>query len=71
VSDRVIRLLAWALAGVFLLETLASFTWSRGEPDWLLYGPVSLAIAVLALIVAASGETSPPRRLPRRTPSSH
>lgn len=55
VSDRVIRFLAWALAGVFLAETLAAFTWSRGEPEWWLYGPVSLAIALLALIVAGSG----------------
>ena len=30
VSDRVIRFFAWALAGVFLLETLAAFTWSKG-----------------------------------------
>src|SRR5262245_39473769 len=54
VSERMIRFLAWALAAVFLLETLAAFTWSRDEPQWWLYGPVSLLIAVLALIVAAS-----------------
>ena len=30
VSDRMIRFFAWALAAVFLVETLASFTWSRG-----------------------------------------
>jgi hypothetical protein len=29
VSDRAIRFFAWALAGVFVLETLASFTWGR------------------------------------------
>lgn len=52
VSDRVVRLLAWALVAVFLAETLAAFTWSRGEPGWWLYGPVSLVIATLALIVA-------------------
>jgi hypothetical protein len=55
VPDRVIRFFAWALAGVFLVETLAAFTWSRGEPESWLYGPVSLAIALLALIVAGSG----------------
>ncbi len=38
VSDRVIRFFAWALAAVFLLETLAAFTWSK-EPEWWLYGP--------------------------------
>lgn len=54
VSDRLIGLFAWALAAVFLLETLASFTWSR-EHEWWMYGPVSLAIAVLALVVASSG----------------
>ena len=31
VSERMIRLFAWALAAVFLLETLAAFTWSRGD----------------------------------------
>src|SRR5690349_18418709 len=41
-SDRTTRVLAWALAAVFLLETVAAFTWSRGEPLWWLYGPVSL-----------------------------
>lgn len=55
VSERMIRLFAWALAGVFLLETLAGLTWSRGEPLWWLYAPASLVIAVLALVVAGSG----------------
>jgi hypothetical protein len=55
VSERLIRLFAWALAGVFLLETVAGFTWSRGEPEWWLYGPVSLVLALLALVVARSG----------------
>lgn len=54
VSDRTVRLLAWTLAAVFLLETLAAFTWSRDEPEWWLYGPVSLALAALALVVARS-----------------
>ena len=30
VSDRVIRFFAWALAAVFLVETLAAFTWGEG-----------------------------------------
>ena len=47
VSDRMIRFFAWALAAVFLLETLAAFTWSRGEELWWMYGPVSLVIAVV------------------------
>ena len=59
VPDRVVRLLAWALAGVFLLETLAAFTWSRGEGEWWLYGPVSLVIAGLALTLAGSGNAWP------------
>jgi hypothetical protein len=54
VSARMIRLLAWALAAIFLAETLAAFTWGRG-PEWWLYGPVSLVISALALIVAGSG----------------
>ena len=71
VSDRLIRFFAWALAGVFLLETLAAFTWNRGEAEWWLYGPVSLVIAVLALIVAGSGGAWPRVRGPQRTLASH
>ena len=59
VSDRAIRFFAWALAAVFLVETLAAFTWSRGEELWWMYGPVSLVIAVLALVVAGSGGAGP------------
>ena len=54
VPARMIRSFAWALAAVFVLETLASFTWSR-ENEWWMYGPVSLVIGVLALAVAGSG----------------
>jgi hypothetical protein len=70
VSDRVIRILAWALAAVFVLETLAAFTWNWGEELWWLYGPVSLVIAVLALVVAGSGGAWRPRlhRPPRTLP---
>jgi hypothetical protein len=67
VPERMIRLLAWALAAVFLLEALAAFTWSRDEWGWLMYGPVSLAIAVLALVVAGSGGAWPRVHRPRRT----
>jgi uncharacterized membrane protein len=59
VSDRTIRFLAWALAAVFVLETLAAFTWSRGEELWWMYGPASLVIALLALVVAGSGGARP------------
>jgi hypothetical protein len=68
-SDRVIGVLAWALAAVFLLETLAAFTWSR-EYEWWLYGPVSLVLGVLALVVAGSGEAWRIHR-PHRTLPSH
>ena len=67
VSDRVIRFFAWALAGVFLVETLAAFTWSRGEPEWWLYGPASLVIGLLALVVAGSGSAWPRFLRPHRT----
>jgi uncharacterized protein DUF3995 len=70
VSDRLIRFFAWALAAVFLLETLAAFTWSRG-PEWWLYGPVSLVIGALALVVAGSGGAWPRLRRPRRILPSH
>lgn len=71
VSERMIRLCAWALAAVFLVETVAAFTWSRGEWGWWMYGPVSLVIAVLALVVAGSGGAWPPVHRPHRIRSSH
>jgi len=58
VPARVVRFFAWALAAVFLLETLAAFTWNR-EHEWWMYGPVSLAIAALALVVAGSAGAWP------------
>jgi Protein of unknown function (DUF3995) len=70
VSDRMIRFFSWALAAVFLLETVAAFTWSRGEWGWWMYGPVSLVIAMLALIVAASGGAWPRVHRPHQTQSS-
>jgi uncharacterized protein DUF3995 len=69
-SDRMIRFFAWALAAVFLLEALAAFTWSR-EDEWWLYGPVSLVIAALALVVAGSGGARPHFHRPHRTLPSH
>jgi hypothetical protein len=71
VSDRIIRFFAWALATIFLVEALAAFTWSRGEPEWLLYGPVSVVIAALALVVAGSGDAWPRFHRPHRTLPSH
>ena len=64
VPEQVIRCFAWALAGVFLLEAVASFTYSR-EYEWWLYGPVSLVLGLLASIVAGSGgawRSRPPHR---------
>ena len=71
VSDGTIRFFAWALAAAFVLETLAAFTWSRGEWGWWMYGPVSLLIAVLALVVAGSGGAWPRLHRPHRTLPSH
>ena len=71
VSDRVIRFFAWTLAAVFLVETLAAFTWSRGEELWWLYGPVSLVIALLSLVVAGSGGARPRLHRPHRTLPLH
>lgn len=67
VPARLIRFFTWALAIVFLLETLASFTWSR-EHEWWMYGPISLVIGVLGLAVAGSGGAWP---RPHRSLSSH
>jgi hypothetical protein len=71
VSDRMIRFSAWALAAVFLLETLAALTWSRSEELWWMYGPVSLVIAALALVVAGSGCARPRFHRPYRRLPSH
>ncbi len=71
VSERVIRFFAWALAAVFLLEALANLTWSRSDYGWWVYGPVSLVIALLALVVAGSGGAWPGVHRPHRTRPSH
>jgi uncharacterized membrane protein len=71
ISARMIRFFAWVLAAIFLLETLAAFTWSRGEYAWWMYGPVSLVIAVLALVVAGSGSAWPRFHRPHRRLPSH
>ena len=42
-----------------------------GEYEWWLYGPVSLVIAVLALVVAGSGGNWPRFHRPQRTLLSH
>jgi Protein of unknown function (DUF3995) len=71
VSDRMIRFFAWALAAVFMLETLAALTWSRSEELWWMYGPVSFVIAALALVVAGSGGARPRFHRLHRTRPSH
>jgi len=74
VSERIVRLFVWALAAVFVVETLAAFTWSRDTPLWWMYGPVSLLSALLALVVAGSGAAWPRVHRPHRvsaSPRSH
>ena len=70
VSDRVVRVLAWAVVVVFLLEALAGFTYSR-EYEWWLYAPVALALGLLALVVARSGAVTHTVRRPPYVVSSH
>jgi Protein of unknown function (DUF3995) len=73
VSDRVIRILAWALAGFFLVHALVSFAegWAGTLYEWWLYGPGGLAIGLLALIVARSGGAWPRFHRPHRAYPSH
>jgi hypothetical protein len=58
VPARIVRLLAWGLAGFFLLHGLQSLVEgcvSKSLPEWWLYGPSGLVLGLLALVVANSG----------------
>jgi uncharacterized protein DUF3995 len=72
VSERVIRFLAWGLAGFFLVHGLLSLVeGSTGTVDeWWLYGPGGLMIGLLALVVASSGGAWPHFHRPHLTPPS-
>ncbi len=72
VSDRVIRILAWALAGFFLVHALVSLAegWAGSLYEWWLYGPGGLVIGLLALVVAGSSGAWHIHR-PHRTLPSH
>ena len=75
VSERAIRILAWVLPVFFLVEALAAFgrkAFSLGGTDhWELYGPVSLVLGLLALVVAGSGSAWLRFHRPHRTLPSH
>jgi hypothetical protein len=72
VSDRVIRILAWGMAGFFLVHGLLSFAegWTKVVDEWWLYGPGGLVIGLLALIVAGSGGAWPNWQRPHRRRAS-
>src|SRR5512133_293634 len=72
VSDRVVRIVAWGLAGFFLVHGLLSFaeSWAGIANEWWLYGPGGLVIGLLALVVAGSGGAWPHVHRPNRTLSS-
>lgn len=69
VSERVIRILVWALAAFFLVHGLVSFAegWAGIAEEWWLYGPSDIAIGLLTLVVAGSGGAWP--RFHRPLPS--
>ena len=73
VSDRLIRILAWVLAGFFLVHSLTSFAegWAGISNEWWLYGPSGLVIGLLALAVAGSDGARPHFQRPHRTLPSH
>lgn len=75
VSERAIRILAWVLPVFFLGEALAAFgrkVFGLGGTDhWELYGPVSLVLGLLALVVAGSDGAWPRLHRPHRTLASH
>jgi hypothetical protein len=72
VPERVIRVLAWALAGFFLVHALVSFAegWAGSLDEWWLYGPGGLLIGLFALVVAGSDGAWRIHR-PHRTLPSH
>jgi hypothetical protein len=73
VSERVTRILAWALAGFFLVHGLLRFAegWAGIADEWWLYGPSGLVIGLLALVVAGSGGPLPRFHRPHRALPSH
>jgi hypothetical protein len=73
VPERMIRILAWALAGFFLVHGLLSLAegWAKIAGEWWLYGPAGLMIGLLALVVAGSGGAWPRFRRPHGTLPSH
>jgi hypothetical protein len=73
VSKRVIRFLAWGLAGFFLVHGLLSFTegWAGILDEWWRYGPSGLVIGLLALVVAGSDGAWPHFHRPHLTLPSH
>lgn len=75
VSTRAVRILAWVLPVFLLGEALAAFgrkALGLGETDhWELYGPVSLVLGLLALVVAGSGSAWPRLHRPHWTLPSH
>ena len=75
VSERAIRIFAWVLPVFFLGEALAAFGRKAldlgGTDHWQMYGPVSLLLGVLALVVASAGRAWPRFHRPHRTLPSH
>ena len=72
VSERAIRILAWVLAGLLPGRGGGGLHLELGGTDeWWLYGPVSLVIGLLALVVAGSGGAWPRLHRPHRTLPSH
>jgi hypothetical protein len=75
VSERAIRIFAWMLPVFFLGEALAAFGRKAldlgGTDHWEMYGPVSLLLGLLALVVASSGNAWPRLHRPHRTLPSH
>jgi hypothetical protein len=73
VSDRVIRVLAWGLAGFFLTHALVTFAegFAGIVDEWWLYGPGGLVLGLLTLVVASSGGGWPRFKRPHRTLPMH
>ena len=70
VSDRIVRASMWLLTAALALAAAANFAAATNVERFLI-GPFVLTLALLALVVAGSGQAWHPLHRPRRIRTSH